>query len=234
MWGINEILNKLLLKKDLSEEEKFKILHSKKINPEIIEYLVHRLMNLEIEVVNKYKGSLFELMPLGHLQGWCWQTTESTIVFLNDDDYILRGNLYFDQNTPRYFHSWICFKFNNTEYVLDPCLSFLCKKKDYDRIFTPEVKAKVTAIKVKQELIRQITTPKVIENPEAHEAFEMFWKDFLGDHYEEYEERKKGEVTVNGPEDVTTPLFRNGAGYKTEIENGIIKKMTVHYYYNDC
>ena len=149
MWGINEILSKLLNQKELSEEEKFKILHSKKINPEIIEYLVHRLMNLEIEVVNKYKGSLFELMPLGQLEGWCWQTTESTIVFLNDNDYIERGYLHFDARTPKYHHSWICFKHEKTEYVLDPCLSFLCKKKDYDKIFTPEVQSKISALAVK-------------------------------------------------------------------------------------
>ena len=24
------------------------------------------------EILNKYKGSLFELMTLGHLQGCCW------------------------------------------------------------------------------------------------------------------------------------------------------------------
>ena len=37
-----------------------------------------------------------------------------------------------------------------------------------------------------------------------------------------------------GPEDVNTPLYRNGAGYKTEIDNGKIKKLTVHYYYTNC
>lgn len=56
----------------------------------------------------------------------------------------------------------------------------------------------------------------------------------MGDSYDSYIERTKGEVVVHEPEDINTPLYRNGAGYKTEIENEKIKKLTVHYYYCDC
>ena len=59
-------------------------------------------------------------------------------------------------------------------------------------------------------------------------------KSFLGDEYESYQEKKREEVVVHGPEDVNTPLYRNGAGYKTELQDGKIKKLTVHYYYTDC
>ena len=57
----------------------------------------------------------------------------------------------------------------------------------------------------------------------------MFQKLFGNFLYESYREK-----IVYGPEDVNTPLYRNGAGYKTEIENGKVKKLTVHYYYIDC
>lgn len=135
MIGVNDILKKIIFEEPLTEEERFKILRSKRIEPKVVEYLMEKLNNLYIEVLGKYKGSLFELMKNEKLEGWCWQTTESAIVFLNDDDYI---------------------------------------------------------------------------------------------------ERTKGEVVVHGPEDINTPLYRNGAGYKTEIENEKIKKLTVHYYYCDC
>ena len=200
MFGINEILGKVLSQKPLTEEEKFKILHSKRIDPKVLKYLVNKLNNLYIEVLGDYEGSLFELMPVGKLMGWCWQTTESAIVFLNDDDYIERGNLYFDERTPKYYHSWICFHYNKEEYVLDPCLSFLCRKEDYSKIFKPDVKGKVSA----------------------------------GYSYKKVQGGKKKEITVNGPEDVNAPLYRNGAGYKTKLKNGKIKKLTVHYYYTDC
>ncbi len=224
MFGINEVLSN---KKDLTKEEKFKILNSKRIDPKIIEYLINRLSDLYIEVLGDYQGTILELMSSGKLEGWCWQTTESAIVFFNDDDYIERGNLKFEEKTKKYYHSWICFNFNGVEYVLDPCLNFLCKKDDYHKIFDIEVKGTVTAKMVREELIRQIQTPKEKEISEFSKNFENFWNNFLGD---EYQERKKGEVIVNGKEDVNTPLYRNGAGYKTELHDGKIKKLTVHYY----
>lgn len=234
MFGINEILGKVFSKKPLTEEEKFRILHSKRIDPKVVEYLMKKLNNLYIEVLGDYEGSLFQLMPVGKLMGWCWQTTESVIVFLNDDDYIERGNLYFDERTPEYYHSWICFNYNGIEYVLDPCLSFLCKKDDYSKIFETDVKGKVSSKAVKEELIRQITAPKEENNSDTHKSFERVMKSLLGASYDKVMEEKKNEVTVHAPEDVNTPLYRNGAGYKTELEDGKIKKLTVHYYYTDC
>lgn len=234
MFGIKEILNKDISKKELTEEEKIKILRSKIIDTKVVEYLMNKLNNLRIEVLGQYEGSLFELMPAGKLEGWCWETTESAIVFFNDDDYIERGNLKFDKRTPEYYHSWICFKFDGTEYVLDPCLGFLCKKIDYSKIFEIDVKGKVSAKAVREELIRQITEPKVEDKFRSSQAFQSFMKSFMGESYDSYVESKKEEVTVCGPEDVNTPLYRNGAGYKTKIENGKIKKLTVHYYYTDC
>lgn len=230
MIGVNDILKKVIFREPLTEEERFKILRSKRIDPKVVEYLMEKLNNLYIEVLGKYKGSLFELMKNEKLEGWCWQTTESAIVFLNDDDYIERGNLKFDERTKEYYHSWICFNFDNEEYVLDPCLNLLCKKDDYSKIFEVDVKGRVSAKDVKEELIKQITTPKKEDNSRAHKSFERFLKQQLGDSYEKYKEKKQNEVTVHGPENVNTPLYRNGAGYNAEFTDGKIKKLTVHYY----
>ena len=186
MIGINDILEKVICGEPLTEEDRFKILRSKRIEPKVVEYLMEKLNNLYIEVLGDYKGSLFELMPVGKLEGWCWQTTESAIVFLNDDDYIERGDLKFDETTPKYYHSWMCFKYDDVEYVLDPCLNLLCKKDDYSKIFEVDVKGRVSAKDVREELIRQITTPKKEDNSRAHKSFERFLKQQLGDSYEKY------------------------------------------------
>ncbi len=200
MFGISKILDKIISKK-LTKEEKFKILQSKRIDIKVLEYLVSKLSNLHIEVLDKYEGSLFELMPVGKLEGWCWQTTESVIIFLNDDDYIERGNLKFDE-THKHYHSWICFEFDGTEYVLDPCLNFLCKKSDYSKIFEIDVKVKVSAKAVKEELIKKVTTPKEEDNSKSHKAFQSFMRSFIGDSYDSYVESKKEDVTIHGAEDV--------------------------------
>lgn len=203
MFGINAILNKVFSKEPLTEEERFKILHSKKIDSKVIEYLMEKLNNLYIEVLSDYEGSLFELMPVHKLEGWCWQTTESAIVFFNDDDYIERGYLLLDEREPYYYHSWICFKYKNVEYVLDPCLNFLCRKKDYFKVFEIYVKGKVSAKAVKDELIEKITF---------------------------YKTNKKELMFYESSQDANTPFYRNGAGYTADIENDKIRKLKVHYY----
>ena len=69
MFGINEIINKVFLNKPLSKEEKFKTLRSKIVDSKVVEYLIEKLSNLHIEVLGDYEGNLFELMPIGKLEG---------------------------------------------------------------------------------------------------------------------------------------------------------------------
>lgn len=132
MFEISKILKKLADGKPLTEEERFKIIKKQKVNLEVLRYLGDRFKNLTIEIVGKYEGNVMDLMKLGLLEDWCWQTTETAIVFLNDEDYIERGNLIFerysDGDVNKYYHSWICFKHKGEEYIFDPCLDLLCKK----------------------------------------------------------------------------------------------------------
>ena len=90
----------------------------------------------------------------------------------------------------------------------------MCKKDDYVKIFEVNVKGSVSAKDVRDELIRQISTPKIESNKtKERENFEKFFRSMIGEKYEQY---------------------RNGAGYRAELKNGKIKKLTVHYYYIDC
>ena len=227
MFEANEILLELLSKKTFTEVEKNRILQYKKVYSNIVNYLMQRFNNLHIEVLGDYEGSLFQLMFAEKLIGWCWQTTESAIVFLNDNDYIERGTLFIDERTPKYYHSWICFNYYDVDYVLDPSLSILCKKEDYYKMFNPNIIGKVSAKLVKDELIRQITSVK--EEKKSKEQIK-FIKTFI----EKANDNDDDEIIVYGKEDVNTPLYRNGAGYRAELENGKIKRLTVHYYYTDC
>ena len=63
--------------------------------------------------------------------------------------------------------------------------------------------------------------------------FKRGMRGIIGETYDKIKEEKKNEVTVHGPEDVNTPLYRNGAGYRAEIEKGKIKELKVHFYYTD-
>ena len=230
MFGIKEIINKIIYHTPIALEEKFKMLSPKRIDIDVIRYLSDLLKGLHIEVLGDYHGNIFELMHGGYLEGWCWQTTESAIIFFQDDDYIERGNLKFTDDSEDYYHSWICFRYHDEEYVFDSCLDILCKKEDYYHAFAVELKGFVLAKDVKEELLRQINDPKE-EHPED-DVTACFFKRYLGDYYLEYQRHLDGLTIMRGPEDVNTPFYRSGAGYKVEMEKGQIKKLVAHYYYN--
>ena len=218
----------IITKEPLTKEERFKILNSTKVNSEVLEYLSNRFKNLTIEIGSNAKENILTLMKRGLLEGWCWQTTETAIMLLNDNDYIERGNLKFD-NHIKYYHSWICFSFNH-EYIFDPCLNFLCKKKLYSKIFETEVKGKTTAKEVRDFLINYSSNPiqKEKDTSETAKKIEKLMEEFFGNTLD----RKKDEIYIMGNNNVNSPMYRNNTGYKAEITNGKIKKLVAHYYLN--
>ena len=213
----------------LSQDERFKILEENRANIEVYKYLKEKLENLTIEVCGDYKGLIFDLMSCRALEGWCWQTTESSIVFLDDEDYIERGNLIFDQDK-KYWHSWLNFTYEKKAYTFDPCLNFLCNKTLYQDVFETEVRGIVNAKEVRDELIDTILNPKPkkINNSSSSILVEEFMKKYFGDSLE----RQKNETLITGNDDVNSPMYRNNTGYKAEFENGKVKKLVAHFYLN--
>lgn len=210
----------------LTEMERFAKVRMHKAPTEVYEYLEGLFDNLQIEIVGKYEGNLIDLMNEGFLEGWCWQTTETASLFMEDTSYIERGNLKFDMYK-LYYHSWINFKYKGKNYVFDPCLQILCEKSYYDRIFEIQVKGKVTAKEVKEYFLNYISNPPKKEtNQEVSEIMKMI--------FGEPSERTKGEIVIDDEENPNAPMYRNGVGYKTELENGKIKRLVAHYYYTDC
>ena len=213
----------------LDRQKRFDILRDNMASDEIFKYLENRLQALTIEVCGDYTGLTLDLMRQKALEGWCWQTTESAIVFLLDNDYIERGNLVLDKYT-NYWHAWINFHVKNMEYAFDPCLNILCERKLYQEVFETDVKGIVNANIVRDKLIDSILNPKPkrISNSPSSIHAKNFMKKYFGDSLE----RQKDEVHISGNDDVTSPMYRNNTGYKAEIEDGKIKKLVAHFYEN--
>lgn len=228
-YVLDYILRKENLKDEniLSEQERFKILQDNMAKDEVFKYLENKLQALTIEVCGDYSGLIFDLMPKRLLEGWCWQTTESAIVFLPDDDYIERGNLTFDKYE-KYWHSWINFHYNNNEYIFDPCLNFLCDKRLYQDIFETNVKGTVYAKEVKDELKDAILNPKPKKINNSSSV--VIAREFMKKHFGDYLEQQKNETLIVGNNDVTSPMYRNNTGYKADIEDGKIKKLVANFY----
>ena len=165
-------------------------------------------------------------MNRGLLERWCWQTTESAVVFLEDDDYIERGNLKFD-TYEEYWHSWICFNFENKEFVFDPCLQILVESPIYYHIFEVSVEGTVTAKQVREDLIYRINNPK-------KKSYNKRLADLVEEIFAPYRsENQKTETLISGTDDVNSPMYGNNTGYNATIENGRIKNLIAHYYDSD-
>ena len=216
----------LLMSKDvrnLNEHERIKLIRQLDIDNSVFKYVKTRLKNLSIEIGGDYEGNVIELMNKGLLEGWCWQTTESSIVFFNDDDCIERGNLTFSA-CKKYWHSWICFTFNDIVWVFDPSLQILVEKNIYYHVFEiSEIAGSVNAKSVREDLIYRINHR---ENKKRSEA-ESFVHNFLAQYMSE---KQKNETHVSGNDDVKSPMYRNNTSYTATIDNGTINTLIAHYY----
>lgn len=210
---------------NLREHERFKLIQQLDIDKSVFNYLKARLENLSIEIGGDYEGNVIELMNKGLLEGWCWQTTESSIVFFDDDDYIERGNLTFDPYK-KYWHSWICFAFNDIIWVFDPCLQILVEKNIYYHVFEiNEIAGVVTARSVREELIYRINHRENKNESELEARISKWLAPYIT-------ERQKNETHISGNDDVKSTMYMNNTGYTATIENNTIKTLIAHYYFN--
>ena len=222
--GIIDILSSLVMSIALTEKQKTWILNAKKINPAILKYLKDKLEGLKIAINNEQESDLFNLMKDCRLKTTCFQTAESIAFFLNDDDYIERGDICLDgYSSPGYYHSWVCFKYDEQEYVLDACLNVLCTKYNYYKTFRPHIKTSIAAKDIKSDFLSQLTSAKIEAVDEEKQTFlcECNNRLILID-------KKKREIFIEGSDDETAPLFANGYGYIPTIKKGKCTGFTYH------
>lgn len=219
-------LKSLLMKNvnNLTTDERFDLIYSLEVPKDVLNFLKQKLQHLTIEVLGNYNGNIIELMNKGALEGWCWQTTESAILFFDDNDYIERGILKFE-HCKEYFHSWICFFYSkNKKFIFDPCLQVITDASLYYHIFEISIQASINAKEVKNDLIYRIKNNKKKSSNKHCAYFENFLSAYLS-------EDQKTEISVFGDNDINSAMFRNTTGYNITIENDEVKSLTAHYYY---
>ena len=231
MFGVNEFIRCFRLNISLTENQKKEILKSGLKDKSVMNYLEDKLSKLSIKLNNEDEYPVFELMKKNKLLTTCFQTSETIAALLNDDDYVERGNMIrggmLDSFT--YNHSWVCFKYNGVEYVLDACLNILCTKNDYYYAFKPLCYARVKAESIKEELIRQLVEVK--DDTRSYNEDGLSYDVGLWDDGSTcLVIKKKGEVDIVGSEDRNSPLYGNHSSYIADIKNRDIKKLVFHHY----
>ena len=206
-----------------SINQKIDIINSNKVDIELLEYLKEAYKNLKIEILGDYKGNLLELMNKGLLEGWCFETSQTAILFLNDKSYIKRGYLNL-QKDKKYYHSWLELNYNEKNYVFDPCLNILVDKKIYDELFEVDILSTIPSNIVKEFVFNYIKEHKNDKKKES--SISNYLKRMFPESYE----RIKDEIIINPTEDITSPIYRGSVGYKANIEDDKLLSLTAHYY----
>ena len=235
MLGINEVIVNLVMNISLTEKQKKRILKAKGINYFVLEYLKEKFGNLTIKLNNDDEVSLFSLMENEKLMTTCFQTSETIAAFLNDDDKVERGYISRGISShSNYNHSWVTFKFDNKEYVLDACLNVLCTKEDYYKLFKPNIYATVSAKDIKDELIRQFSMPHEIDESKFDENGISYDIGMWDNGCTCLVTRKKDEIDIEGSENREDPLYGNWSSYIADVKDNDIKKLVFHHYKNPC
>lgn len=205
--------------------QKLKVFNQNKVDEETKEYLKNHFNNLIIEVTNEHEGNIFDLMKKGLLEGWCWQTTQTAILFLNDNSYVKRGYLNLEKDK-KYYHSWITFNYNNEYYAFDPCLNILTNEDLYNELFETSIVSNISSKKIKKYFIDYMNVHKN-DIKRTSSIIEFLYK-----INPEVRERLKGEIIIKYSEDIKSPMYRNTAGYKAQISDNKILSLTAHFYKN--
>ena len=151
--------NNLSSFKNYTTKDRINHINNHYISDEIVKHLNDKFLNLKINICDKYKGNIMELMNKNLLEGWCYQTTETSILFLDNDSYIERGVLTLNKNK-KYLHSWITFNYKSEPHIFDPCLKIITKKDLYYQIFNTELRGKVSSLEVKKYILKHIPNSK--------------------------------------------------------------------------
>ncbi len=206
-------------------ERKFIIAKDSKIDLEVFPYLIKKLQNLTINVMGNYEGNPIQLMKHHYLKNWCYESTNTAIVFFNDEDLIERGSIVVYPNE-RFDHSWILFSFNGQKYVLDLALDVLCKKELYDSLFETHIEGYSSALKTRNYLIQNLLNPPKREYSKECMKFLERLEQLSGESFQ----RQKKEVQISGSNCINDAMYHGSMGYIGSVENGKIKTLSAHFY----
>lgn len=192
----------LKAKKVKAQDENGKIRILQRFNDKkVLKFLEKKLRNFTIELGIDYIDSFWNLMSKGILEGWCWQVTESAILFFNDNAYIERGTLNISKNR-KYPHAWICFELDKV-YVFDPCLRIVVEKELYYYVFGIEnIQAVIKAKDVKMSLSKRAKEDK----------------------------NQTKSAYILGNNDVKSIMYKNNTEYTSKEMNGRFISIIAHFY----
>lgn len=198
-----ELYEKIFRREDIKlQEQKFKLLKEAEGSSSYREAIYESIQNLEFSFASKDYTNIIELMEKGLLEGRDNEATTFLAPFF-DEAYLLRGQVEL-WKTETYPHDWLEINLDGFAFCFDPCFNGLCIRSDYNKIFKPEVKAKIPSTLIRKELI-----------------------DYLKRQQHAY---SKYGVLIAEKMDETRPFYNTYANVLGTVDNGKIKDLKVRFY----
>ena len=203
--------------------QKMEVLNSEEIDPNVSDYIESILSNLTIGICSSYEQKFLNC----NFENWSFECTNAAISFFEDDACIERGYISLETGEKEE-HAWICFRFEDQEYVFDAVLrgKILCTKKLYDEILQAEVLGVTTAFKVKEYLIDCILNSSKKDVPDHCKNFLEFLSKVGGSEYK----RQEKETYICGSSERCAPMCYGNIGYTASLNGNKIKKLSAHFY----
>ena len=126
-------------------------------------YIHFLLDSLYIEVDDDNKGIANEMIKQDRLFGHCFEATISLAPFFKDQDEIIRGEIT-NLEGEIIPHSWLRFNLIDEDFILDPELNIIVPKTIYDEVFVPNEIAKISAGKIKEDILNILDSNKKTED----------------------------------------------------------------------
>ena len=152
----------------LSLKDKIEWLKTRE-NFEVRKYLEEQTNHVKIDYYGEYP-SILELMDSqtnNPLTSWCGPVSVALAYALANNGYVERGIIH-TTTTPfgsvDVLHCWTCFTHNHIVYVADPCNNIIATKSDYYALFNPNLKASVSAERIRQALIQGMSYNVYLRN----------------------------------------------------------------------
>lgn len=208
----------------MSSDEKYRIIATKRASKDVVNYVFASLKELEIEIPGKEALRAENLVYMGLLDGFCFESTEAMAIFF-DKAYVVRGHFTLDGK--KYYHAWIEILYEGQLYVFDPTANIICLKKDFDDIFKPYLQASISASIIRSALMDVLNSEGKSYIPEFDDETNVEVKKF-GDFLASMGVDHGKSVPYSS--DLASPFYHNKSAYKGIIEDNKIKSLRAHFY----
>ena len=145
-----------------------------------------------------------ELLECGYKTS-CYAYSLYALLGLNEDDFLVRGEINISKDQPNYSHGWTQFKYQDKEYIFDSLQSEIIEKEKWEKRYAPKVLYK----KSQKEILDEYLTDIYSFQAKIDEYSSIYQMKSLKDIEKDFPELKNFDVLREKLEDPSLEMIFN-------------------------